>query len=360
MQDIIIDYIIPTYYDSSIVKNSLDKLCRQTMKDNLKVIIVNDCSPNTDCNYQDIIDEYRDTLDITVVKTPYNSGPGMAMQYGIDAGTSKYYLIQDDDDCIASDDVIESYIKVIKKHINENNIVSIMGDAALCDKDYNTIHITRDSIVHGRLFYRDFMEYHNIRYTDNVSWWVDDYYLNSLILLEGRHNYKDIKLDKICYLYRVGLDGSVTNKIGKYEQLFRSIALDVEIRKFLDIKYGIDNDIRVYKNINKKLFDTMLMLILIQYNTNVIREREWNILSEYRKYLLNIIKNTNKCDYIEDGRLFDNYRDYVLGYNNDEKILEDINIDEETLSNMYYTYLDDSKTMFNCNYNEIDSMIKES
>ena len=363
MQDIIIDYIIPTYYGSSIVKNSLDKLCRQTMKDNLKVIIVNDCSPNTDCNYQDIVDEYRDILDITVIKTPYNSGPGMTMQYGVDAGTSKYYLIQDDDDCIASDDVIESYIKVIKEHINENNIASIMGDAALCDKEYNIITIFNNDnkpIVHGRLFYRDFMESHNIRYVDAVSWWMDDYYINSLIRLESKDNYKDIGLDKVCYLYRAGLYGSVTYKITKYEELFRTIALDVEIRKFLDNKYGTDNDLRIYKNINKKLFDVMLKLILMHYNNSIIREREWNILSEYRKYLLNVISDTSTCDYIEDGRLFDNYRDYVLGYNNDEKILEDINIDEETLSNMYYTYLDDSKTMFNCNYNEIDSMIKES
>lgn len=360
MQDITIDYIIPTYYDSGVVKSSLDKLCRQTMKDSLKVIIVNDCSPNTDCNYQDIIDEYKDILDITVVKTPYNSGPGMAMQYGVDAGTSKYYLIQDDDDCIASDDVIEGYINIIKEHINEDNIISILGDMAICDKEYNTIRIVRDSIVHGRLFYRDFMESHNIRYTDNVSWWLDDYYINSLILLEGRNKYINIELDKLCYLYRVGLGGSVTNKMGKYEQLFRTITLDVEIRKFLDNKYGIDNDIRIYKNINKKLFDVMLKLILMHYNNSIIREREWNILSEYRDYLLNIISDTSTCDYNEDGKLFDNYRDYVLGYNTIEKTLENINIDEETLNNMYYTYLDYSKTMFNCSYNEINDMIKEN
>ncbi len=60
MADIKIDYIIPTYYDSSVVKVGLDKLCKQTMKDSLHITLVNDCSPNTDCNYQDIIDEYSD------------------------------------------------------------------------------------------------------------------------------------------------------------------------------------------------------------------------------------------------------------------------------------------------------------
>lgn len=156
MSDIKIDYIIPTYYDSSVVKVGLDALCKQTRKDALKVIIVNDCSPHTDCNYQDILDEYKDKLDITIVRTPYNSGPGMAMQFGVDAGTNDYYLIQDDDDCIASDDVIEAYIDAINEHINEDNIVSIMGDTAICDKEFNiTKCYDNKPTVHGRLFFTE-------------------------------------------------------------------------------------------------------------------------------------------------------------------------------------------------------------
>ncbi len=55
-----IDYIIPVYNESKVVKRALDVLAKQTMKDSLHITLVNDCSPNTDCNYQDIIDEYSE------------------------------------------------------------------------------------------------------------------------------------------------------------------------------------------------------------------------------------------------------------------------------------------------------------
>ena len=369
MADIKIDYIIPTYYDSSVVKVGLDKLCKQTMKDSLHITLVNDCSPNTDCNYQDIIDEYSDKLNIRVVKTPYNSGPGMAMQFGVDAGTSDYYLIQDDDDCIASDDVIESYIKMIDEHKNQANIATIMGNSALCNKDFSIreeFSNDNKSIVHGRLFYRKFMQSHNIRYIDSVSWWMDDYYINLLIILtiEGTHSYINLDLDKLCYLYRPGLAGSVTDGIGFYEKLFRGIAIDVEVRKFLDTRCYMDNSIEIYKALNKELFDTMLRLILMQYKEDTIREREWNILLGYREYLLSKIGDTDKCQYDTDGGLFKNYADYLLNKMLDAKIDTDYiadnsNIDSGTLEDMYYTYLsDDEETMFNCKYNRLNDIIQ--
>lgn len=368
MTDIKIDYIIPTYYDSSIVKVGLDKLCKQTRRDALNIIIVNDCSPNTDCNYQDIIDEYSNRLSIRVVKTPYNSGPGMAMQFGVDAGTGDYYLIQDDDDCIASDDVIESYIKVIEEHKNQNNIATIMGNAALCNKDFSIINVFGNDnkpIVHGRLFYRKFMQSNDIRYIDSVSWWMDDYYINLLIILtmETLHSYVNLNLDKLCYLYRPGLKGSVTYGIGLYEKLFRGITLDVEIRRFLDNKCYTDNSIEIYRAINKELFDTMLKLILMQYKNNTIREREWNILLEFRKYLLGKIGDSNECKYNKDGEIFSNYTDYLLNTLLNAEIstnylADNSNIDADTLEDMYYTYLSDSEeTIFNCEYSRINDMI---
>lgn len=363
MDNIKIDYIIPCYYESSVVKYGLDALCRQTMKDALKVIIVNDCSPYTKCNYQDLIDEYSDRLDITVVKTPYNSGPGMAMQYGIDAGTSKYYLVQDDDDCIASDDVIENYIKVIEANIdNEDKIVSIMGDTAMCNKDFSIkkIYDTK-TLVHGRLFYRKFMQEHGIRYVDAVSWWMDDYLIELLISVESRDKCINIPLDKLCYLYRAGLQGSVTDQITTYEMLCRDIFLDVEVIKFMDSKYGVNNDIDIYKNINRKLFNIMFLILMKFGRDGKIREREWNILSSYRKYLLDIIGDTSDCDYINDGQKFISYRFFVIGVTDEQEsvnLIDDMKLDLDMLEDMYYTYLSNEKTMFNCSIDELREMFK--
>lgn len=342
MTDIKIDYIIPTYYNSSIVKDGLDKLCKQTMRECLNVIIVNDCSPNTDCNYQDIIDEYNDKLNITVVTTPYNSGPGMAMQYGVDAGKSDYYLIQDDDDCIASDDVIESYIKIIEAHREENNIATIMGNAALCDAQYNVLNIFRANnkpIVHGRLFYRNFMEKYNIRYNDNVSWWIDDYYINNCIsFIMNIHGYRNIDIDKTCYMYRAGIPGSVTYDMKQSQMLFRDVAVEIETQKFIEkfgCTYGSD------EAICNKLFEVMFYII-IHYKNGDAREREWNILQEYRKYILDRIDNINSLEYSKESSALDMF-----------------NISNENIRDMFYLYLDDSeKNIFNSKFNELKQLLE--
>lgn len=359
MHDIKIDYIIPCYYEENNLRRSLEALSKQTRKDALKVIVVNDCSPNTPCGYQDVVDEYRDRLDITLVKTDCNSGPGLTKQLGIDSGTSDYFMIQDDDDEIASDDVIEGFIKVIEEHKSDNNIASILGDTGLCDDNFNIYEVHRDSFEHGRLFYRKFMQEHNIRYTYELSLLFDDAMINDKItLVIINDNFQNIQLDKLCYLYRTGLKGSVSNSFTRYMHLYKYIALDMELLKFNDSVYGLNTDARVYKCISKKLFDIMLIMISLHSKYNILDNRVWNTLRKYRWYLLDKI-DVGSCNYMEDAKLFNNYRHYLFGLNDYIEYVDFIiDIDIDVKEQLYYTYLSGEKTIFNCDYNEINELLK--
>lgn len=47
----VISIIIPLFYSSNKAKKALTMLSWQTCKNDIEVILVNDCSPHTDCEY---------------------------------------------------------------------------------------------------------------------------------------------------------------------------------------------------------------------------------------------------------------------------------------------------------------------
>jgi hypothetical protein len=53
-----IGVIIPYFYPSNTIRKAFTMLSWQTRKDVLTIYMVNDCSPHTDCEYSDIINEF--------------------------------------------------------------------------------------------------------------------------------------------------------------------------------------------------------------------------------------------------------------------------------------------------------------
>ena len=62
--------IISCYNSSKTIERLLESLCKQELtKDELEIIISDDCSTEP---YDDIVNEYKDKLNIKKVKTEYN------------------------------------------------------------------------------------------------------------------------------------------------------------------------------------------------------------------------------------------------------------------------------------------------
>ena len=214
-----IDYIIPVYRESQVVKRALDILAKQTMKDSLCITLVNDCSPNTDCGYQDVINEYKDKLDIRVIKTPENIGTGMARQFGIDNTSNKYIMSQDDDDILASDDVIEKFIRKIEEA--DDSVRSIVGGwkEILSDGTVITEQSGKElctCIV--RLIYRSLLDEHNIRFDSDMSMVFEDknFGMKFLYILKN-HGYTELDIEYNHYIYIRDNSYSTTNNIGVYK-----------------------------------------------------------------------------------------------------------------------------------------------
>lgn len=92
-----VSIIIPTYNVEPYLRECLDTVCRQTLKD-IEIVCVNDGS--TDGSL-DIIREYAEHDDRIVVLDGPNGGYGKAMNRGLDAATGEYVGIVEPDDFVA-------------------------------------------------------------------------------------------------------------------------------------------------------------------------------------------------------------------------------------------------------------------
>ena len=184
--------IIPHYYESKVSKNALDSLVKQTKRDNLVIYIINDCSPNTDCEYSDLIDEYSPFLDIRYLKTKINSGgASIPRQLALDNSNEEYVLFLDQDDSLYDEFVIENYIRAIDKHIAEIRM-KVM--------DYN-IRIKNDSLMKGSLYSKEFLNRYNIRFNPKLNkCWEDFLFISEVNFYIDHSDYRVIELNKIAQI----------------------------------------------------------------------------------------------------------------------------------------------------------------
>ena len=78
--------IIPAYNCSSTLPGALSSIITQKNREEIEVIVVDDCS---DEDYTDIINNFKSLIDIKLYKLEKNSGPGVARQKGIENATGK-------------------------------------------------------------------------------------------------------------------------------------------------------------------------------------------------------------------------------------------------------------------------------
>ena len=60
-----IDVIIPCYNAHKTLSRTLDSIVKQTIKDQLNVLLVDDCSEE---NYNSFVDEYKDKIKISILR----------------------------------------------------------------------------------------------------------------------------------------------------------------------------------------------------------------------------------------------------------------------------------------------------
>ena len=105
-KEIIVSTIIPVYNVEKYLRQCLDSVLNQTLKD-IEVICIDDCSD--DGSYE-ILKEYEQKdKRVKVVKNEINKSAGASRNIGIEMASGKYYHFLDSDDWLESDAYQKAY-----------------------------------------------------------------------------------------------------------------------------------------------------------------------------------------------------------------------------------------------------------
>ena len=197
-----IDIIIPCYNSHNTLKNTLNSIINQSIKDKLKVYLVDDCS---DKNYNSFVEQYSKYIDIKEIRTKENGGAGLAREFGIQNSNSKYIMFVDSDDLLFSYRAAEFLYNEIEKGFDYVN--SIEYD------EKRRKNLILNGNVHGKIFRREYIEKNDIHF--NSTRYHEDNYFTNFVVLSGA---KKSLIRECTYFYTFNKD-SITNESEEFDRL---------------------------------------------------------------------------------------------------------------------------------------------
>lgn len=180
-----IDIIIPIYNDRKNLPLSLASIAMQTIKNQIIVYLVDDCSTEI---YDDILLSFKKDIQINYIKLNRNSGSGIAREYGLKNSKSKFVCFIDSDDLLSNPRSLEIMYRFTKEgyeFISSLEYTEKFGEVWNNDKD-----------LHAKIYSRKFIEENNIHF--NNTRLHEDCYFNSIYNI---CNPKSIHIDTVTYFY---------------------------------------------------------------------------------------------------------------------------------------------------------------
>ena len=211
----IIDIIIPAYKAQESIERTIASIAIQSIKDNVKVTIVNDCDG---VGYNKVIKRYSDLLDIREIRLDVNGGPGVARQYGIDNTELPYFTCIDADDTFSGAFALEVLYKNL---ISDPAGVCCVGGFLEEHENLQFVPHQGDLIwMFGKLYLRKFIEKYEIKFNDTRA--NEDNGFNTLVRLCSDEYEKIIFIQDIVYYWHFKEDSitRINNCEYSYNQSF--------------------------------------------------------------------------------------------------------------------------------------------
>lgn len=182
-----LDIIIPHYRESvDMINHLLSSIDNQVGIDLQKVIrvtIVNDCDNEAyeALNRAQLNKRYKYSL--TIMQTPLNGGAGYARQYGLDRTELPYIMFCDSDDSLWDCSALMKLLNQIRVlEIQEKPWSYIWSDfyeeRFLNNRGYDLFSHDKPSMIwlHGKVWNRQFLNEHNIRFHNKLRTFEDTYF----------------------------------------------------------------------------------------------------------------------------------------------------------------------------------------
>lgn len=252
--EIKIAIIMPLFQPNFVIRKALDKIKNQTKIDNIVLYLINDCSPNTDCEYQDLVQEYSQFINIKYFKTEKNSGPGVARNIALNNLVEPYFIFNDDDDQLYDEYTIEKCLNIIQEN-KDNKIAAVLFSFIIELNDNSTIYkpLTNHTNWCNQtiLFNKEFINECNLRMDEKISYDNEDIFFTELIPV-----YANVK--KYLILYKEDIFIKIINHNNDYRSLTYVDPSNKEVLKqILQKSYVYDlieraEYIKIYKDIVSK------------------------------------------------------------------------------------------------------------
>lgn len=212
-----VSVLIPCYNTEEYLSRCLDSVISQTYK-NLEIVLLDDGSTDNSLN---IMKEYQAKDDRITIISRENRGIATSRNELIEKSTGEYASFVDSDDYI-SNDYISSMMEAIEK---SNSDIALCGVKKVYDNTTNeritteTIHVSdRIETLKAMISVRDYYDYpvaklYNRKCIQNVRFPDGRIYEDTATLFKIYNNIdRAVILDKECYFYLIGREGSITTK----------------------------------------------------------------------------------------------------------------------------------------------------
>lgn len=351
-----VSIIIPVYNVEPYLKEALDSVINQTLKE-IEIICIDDCSTDNSFN---ILEEYSEKDDrIILIKNEQNMGVGYTRNVGEKLAKGEYLHFMDPDDCISLN-FYECMYNTGKKYnsdivnmktildVEEYNLNNIDKKLKYDDKEYeaniglNNIYNSNDCIyftLWSKLLKRSFLLEKNIFSRENKKGAAYDAdFVFRLLLYKPRASFNT----GVIYYYRNSRKDSIVNSLHTNCEYFENIIdnykktislFEKEDNSSLDILYIniIDSMLYCFNKFSVKnmsiqyhmLHDFIKDMYIDNNKIDMKSERNAKYYLEY--ILLKSSEDYNK--YILDKIIFDNFK--YLEYKIDDLKNEINNLKED-------------------------------
>jgi glycosyltransferase involved in cell wall biosynthesis len=200
-----IDVIIPAYNAHQTIGKTIDSIVNQTIKDKIKITIVNDKSEK---NYKQFVDKYKSEIEIQEIELEQNSGPGVARRVGQERTNYPYITFIDADDVFSDMLFFQGSIEVLEA---EKNIVVVIADFLEEIQPLKYHPHQRDGVwMFGKMYRREFLSRNGITFTDARSNEDTEFNLKTRMMLKGKEQIYYVD-NKPAYIWKFQ-ENSITRK----------------------------------------------------------------------------------------------------------------------------------------------------
>ncbi|WP_418500042.1 glycosyltransferase, partial [Flagellimonas sp.] len=282
-----ISIIVPLYNNSETIRECLDSILNQTLKD-IEVICIDDCSED---NSVEIINEYKEIHPNTIrlIKHKRNSSASQSRKDGVLSSTGKYIMFVDADDFIDPATCEIAYNGICEKKtdiVHFGTVIENCGNLPTSRIQMNERLVApyTKNVVNGNLAEECFLNglftatlwnkiYKGDLCREAFSEVVDgyfpkanDFYASFLILMRAR-SYAGVETQLYHYRFGLGMTGKLTMDLANFKTQCQGALVLNEIRK--RIEREDEADVALYSQICDKIQENFLTEQCGKWYTNL-------------------------------------------------------------------------------------------